>query len=149
MGSFHGGLHHLKEGRVHRYTTNDGLLSMNAWPLHADPDGTIWVGTPAGLNRIRGAEIRSVTQREGLYENLSYGLLTDTRSNYWSFGNRGIWRARGTELHAAADRKSARVHCVSYGETDGMASVEGNGDQQPTPPCCPTANSGFRRPGGW
>jgi ligand-binding sensor domain-containing protein len=78
-----------------------------------EPDGSVWVGTPAGLNRIRGAEVRSVTMRDGLFDNLAYCLLEDRRGNYWTFGNRGIWRMEKAKLNAVADGHEARMHCVT------------------------------------
>ncbi|HEY9171355.1 MAG TPA: two-component regulator propeller domain-containing protein, partial [Verrucomicrobiae bacterium] len=143
VGSQRGGIHHLKEGRIHRYSVRDGLLHDNAWPLRAEPDGAVWVGTPNGLNRIRGNEIRAVTMREGLFDNLAYALLEDRRSNYWTFGNRGIWRMKKAELQAVADGSARRVLCVSYGEADGMVSSEGNGDQQPNAVALPNGELWF------
>src|SRR6185436_13909304 len=121
----------LKEGRFRCFTVDDGLLNNSAWPLRAESDGAVWVGTPNGLNRIRNGEVRSVTTHDGLFDNLAYCLLEDSRSNYWTFGNRGIWRMHKAELHAVADGETKRVHCAGYGETEGMLSAEGNGDQFP------------------
>lgn len=131
VGTEQGGVNEFKEGRFRAYTTREGLLSQNAWPLRMEPDGTVWVGTPVGLSRIRDGQVRRVTMRDGLFDNLAYCLLEDRRGNYWTFGNRGIWRCKKEELHAVADGKAERVHCLNYGEGDGMPSSEGNGDQQP------------------
>ena len=38
---------------------------------------------------------------------------------------------RREELHAVADGRVSHVFCISYDETDGMDSAEGNGDEQP------------------
>lgn len=110
----------------------DGLLNVKAWPLAADADGSVWVGTPAGLNRIRASRIDAVTVGNGLFDNLAYCLLEDGRGRYWSFCNRGIWRVRKDELNAVADGRATRLHCVRFGTSDGMVSIEGNGDQQPS-----------------
>jgi signal transduction histidine kinase/ligand-binding sensor domain-containing protein len=131
VGTKSGGLNEFRDGRFRVYTVRDGLLSQDVWPLRAERDGSIWVGTPLGLNRIRGGEIRSVTMQQGLFDNLAYCLLEDRRGNYWTFGNRGIWRVSKDELYAVAEGRASRVHCVSYGEADGMVSAEGNGDEQP------------------
>lgn len=143
VGTEHGGVHHLEQGRFHHFTTADGLLDDNAWPLRAESDGTIWVGTERGLNRIRGGEIRAVTTTQGLFDNLAYCLLEDRQGRYWSFCNRGIWRMRKADLHAVADGKQAMLSCVSYGEDDGMASAEGNGDQQPNAAALPNGELWF------
>jgi signal transduction histidine kinase/ligand-binding sensor domain-containing protein len=131
VGTREGGVNRFATGRFRAFRTNEGLLSNHAWPLNVEADGTVWVGTPLGLNRIRGDTVRSVTRRQGLFDNLAYCLLDDGRSNYWTFGNRGLWRVSQADLHAAADGGADRLYCVRYGESDGMVSAEGNGDDQP------------------
>ena len=142
-GTEHGGVQHLENGRFHHFTTADGLLDDYAWPLRAEADGTVWVGTERGLNRIRGREIRTVTTSQGLFDNLAYCLLEDQQGRYWSFCNRGIWRMKKADLNAVADGKQAMLTCVSYGEDDGMASTEGNGDQQPNAAALPNGELWF------
>ncbi len=143
VGSFKSGVHRFKDGQFRCFSTREGLLNKEAWPLKVEPDGTVWIGTPLGLNRIRGDEVRSVTMREGLFDNLAYCLLEDEHTNYWTFCNRGIWRVKKPELHAAADGKTRHVHCVTYGEAEGMVSAEGNGDQQPNAAVLPDGKFWF------
>lgn len=143
VGTRQAGINQLKEGRFHSYTKRDGLLSQEAWPLRAEGDGTVWVGTPRGLNRIRAGQISAVTTRQGLHDNLAYCLLEDRRGNYWSFSNRGIWRVKQVDLHAVADGRASRVLCIAYGEDDGMASAEGNGDQHPNAALLPNGELWF------
>lgn len=143
VGTEHGGVNQFKDGQFQAFTPRNGLLDDNAWPLRAEADGTVWVGTPRGLNRIRGGEIRSVTMSQGLYDNLAYCLLEDRQGRYWSFCNRGIWRMRKADLNAVADGRQALLTCVSYGESDGMASTEGNGDQQPNAAALPNGELWF------
>lgn len=143
IGSREGGLQRFRDGQFSALTVQDGLLSQEVWPLHAEPDGTLWVGTPLGLNRIRGKQIRSVTQDQGLFDNIAYCLLEDQEQRYWSFCNRGIWRVRRSDLHAVADGRMQVLSCVNYGEEDGMASAEGNGDQQPNAALMPDGKLWF------
>ena len=132
IGTDQGGLNQLKDGRFRVFGMREGLLSQTAWPLRAEADGSIWVGTPRGINRIRGSTVSAVTRRNGLYDDLVYCLLEDRQGRfYWSFSNRGIFRIRKADLHAVADGRESRVTCINYGEDDGMASSEGNGDEQP------------------
>lgn len=131
VGTATGGLHRFKAGKLRRYTRADGLLSMNAWPLLVEADGTLWVGTPAGLNRVREDQVRAVTEAHGLADNLAYALLPDDRGRYWSYCNRGLWRVRRDELNAVADGLAQRLHCIPFREVDGLAGTEGNGDYQP------------------
>ncbi|HOW67002.1 MAG TPA: two-component regulator propeller domain-containing protein [Candidatus Paceibacterota bacterium] len=143
IGTENAGIIQFQEGRFSRITPDNGLLHHRAWPLLAEPDGTLWVGTPIGLNRIRGSEVRGVTMQDGLYDSLAYCLIEDRRGDYWTFGNRGIWRVRKADLHAAADGRGGGLSCVSYGENDGMISVEGNGDQQPNAALLPNGELWF------
>lgn len=143
VGSERSGLHRVQGEQVTHYSTADGLLHDNAWPLRVEPDGTVWVATPRGLNRIRNREVRAVTTAQGLYDNLLYCLLEDGRGRYWTFCNRGIWRVRKNDLHAAADGHLAVLTCVNYGEADGMGDVEGNGDQQPNAAAAPNGDFWF------
>lgn len=131
VGTDSRGVNVLRNGRFRNYTAREGILSRQTWPLMVESDGTAWVGTPVGLNRIRGDEVRSVTMRDGLFDNLAYCLIEDSRGNYWTFGNRGVWRVKKEQLHGVADGRAQRARCINYGEADGMASAEGNGDQQP------------------
>lgn len=131
VGSGGHGLVRFSGSVVTEFGPNQGLLSAQAWPLLAETNGAIWVGTPAGLNRIHNGLISVVSDKQGLFDNLAYCLLEDKRGRYWSFGNRGIWRVRKDEINAVADGRAEMLHCVRFGTSDGMASIEGNGDQQP------------------
>ncbi len=131
IGTQGGGVSRFREGRFRTFGVADGLSSGRAWPLRVDADGTAWIGTPAGLNRIRGSEVRAVTRKQGLHENLAYAWLEDGKGNVWTHGNAGISRVRKAELEAVADGRAGFLACVNYGESDGMPSAEGNGDQQP------------------
>ena len=131
VGTRSGGLNHFKDGHFRAYSARDGLLPGRVIPLAVEADGTIWTGTPVGLNRTRAGEIRAVTEREGLLNSEAYSLLDDGRGNYWGHCNRGIFRVRQADLHAVADGRQRSLRCVSYGEADGMASTEGNGEYQP------------------
>jgi signal transduction histidine kinase/ligand-binding sensor domain-containing protein len=143
VGSDRSGLFRLHDGHFNHYSTTNGLLHDNAWPLRVESDGTAWVGTPRGVNRIRGQEVRSVTTRQGLYDDLLYCLLEDRQGRYWTFCNRGIWRMNKAELHAVAEGRQAALTCVSYGEAEGMADLEGNGDQQPNAAQVPNGDLWF------
>ena len=131
VGSLGRGLARFAGEGVAEFGPSQGMLSAQVWPLLAEANGAVWVGTPAGLNRIHQGRISAVKTEHGLFDNLAYCLLEDTRGRYWSLGNRGIWRVRKDELGAVADGRATMLHCVRFGTSDGMVSIEGNGDQQP------------------
>src|SRR5439155_21631104 len=46
------------EGKTVRHLTSaDGLASDQIGPMHRDPDGTMWFGSPMGLSRYNGKTI--------------------------------------------------------------------------------------------
>lgn len=131
VGTQGGGLHRFRDGRFESLRGTGGFLSEDVWPLRVDADGTVWAGTPAGLHRVRAGGVRSITRRQGLHENLAYAWFEDAEGQVWTYGNRGISRMRKAELEAVADGRAGFLACLAYGESDGMPSAEGNGDQQP------------------
>jgi ligand-binding sensor domain-containing protein/signal transduction histidine kinase len=127
-----GGVNHLKNNQLQAFTMGDGLMPNPASIFLVEADGTVWVGTSRGLNRIRGNEICPVTPLQGLFDSMSYSLVDDGLGNYWSHCNRGIWRVRQADLHAVAEGRSDILTTISFGESDGMISTEGNGEFQPS-----------------
>jgi signal transduction histidine kinase/ligand-binding sensor domain-containing protein len=134
-----GGLQRLKDGKpLEAFSKKQGLLSDAAYPLAIEEDGTLWVGTPGGLNRLHNGKLSAVTTRQGLHDNELFCLLDDQKGNYWANSIHGIFRVRKADLHAVADGRQDRLPCVSYGEADGVESVEGSGMYQPN--ACRTPN---------
>ncbi len=145
IGSDGLGLTHLDEDSTNRWTKSTGLLDDRSWPLLVEPNGNLWAGTPRGMNRIlagsirteRGSSdppripagsVRAVGSEAGLHESHVYYALQDDQRNVWLSSNRGILRVKLSQLHQVADGLTNRLDCVVYGESDGMASSEGNGD---------------------
>ena len=46
---FDGGLEHLKDGRITRYSAQDGLINAGLRVMHEDAAGNLWIGTSRGL----------------------------------------------------------------------------------------------------
>ena len=122
------------------FSASDGLADGRAWALHEDADGAVWIGTENGLTRMvtpqpssTNAQPRFTTFRreQGLFENLVNQVLEDDFGNLWLSGLRGIHRISRADLNAVAERRSKRVHCVTFGIADGMESAETNGERQP------------------
>ena len=131
-----------KEGGVQRYdgepsrptvifTTTNGLSDDRVTALHEDGEGAIWIGTEHGLNRFKDGRLTAILTSQGLPENAVYHLAEDDAGNLWWSGLRGIHRASRAQIDAVANGKTNRVACLSYGESDGMASSETNGELQP------------------
>ena len=58
-------------------------------------------------------------------------VLEDDFERLWISCNRGIYRVERAALNAVAEGWTNRIGCVVYGEADGMAGAETNGENQP------------------
>jgi signal transduction histidine kinase/ligand-binding sensor domain-containing protein len=131
VGTMEAGLYQIREGKIRRFTRQEGLSSDNASPLLVQADGTVWAGTPGGLNRLRDGRIRSLGRSQGLFDNELYSLIDDLHGFYWATCSRGVFRMAQNDLNAALGGSSSWVPCVTFGEEDGLASSECNGECQP------------------
>lgn len=92
-----------------------------------------WVGSYGnGLFRIKEGKVCNITANDGLYDNIVSHLVKDERDNFWMGSNRGIFRLSIASAEAFCDGKLENVQSFSYGEQDGMISVETNGGFQPS-----------------
>jgi len=127
-----GGLARLTGGRFTVFTEKDGLVGGRIRSIYEDRDGDLWIGTfDSGLSRFRGGQFTSYTTREGLFNNGVFQILEDSHDNFWISCNRGIYRVSRRQLNDYAEGKVAFISCVAYGTSDGMLSIECNGEQQP------------------
>jgi len=127
LGSDHGGVTHVVNGRDVSFTTADGLLSNFAQAVYVDKDGVAWAGTsPGGLNRIKNGKITTYSIAQGLYDLTVGAIVEDDQGNLWMTCNKGIFRVRKSELNDFADGKISHIHSVVYGSADGLRSAECN-----------------------
>jgi ligand-binding sensor domain-containing protein/signal transduction histidine kinase len=131
FGTAGGGLNRLHHGQFTAFTSKDGLASDYVWSIHEDSDGVLWIGTRTGLSRFEGGRFSTFTTNQGLHDDLVNHLLEDDFGNLWIGCNRGICRIKRSELNDVAEGRRPMVHCVAYGETDGMLSSETSGGSQP------------------
>jgi hypothetical protein len=122
----------LKDGSFQRADPEEGWLGHGLYALHADDEGSLWIGTSGGgLSRLKGEAFTHFTTGEGLFDDTIYAILDDRRGYLWMSCNKGIFRVRKSELVEVAEGKRASVRSVSYGVGDGMKSAECNGSTQP------------------
>ena len=137
VGTSRGGLSSLRDGRITTLTRADGLSSDCIWALHEDSEGVLWVGTENGLNRLDHGRITCFGTPQGLPTKMVNCILEDGFGRLWighDYGIYWIWKRQLDELAAG---KRAHVVAVRYDESDGLLSVENNG-QKSNPAACRT-----------
>lgn len=116
-------------GTVTRWSHRDGLPAAAVRALHADDDGSVWLGLyGGGLVRFANGEFRSLTAEQGLDENVVSCILDDGAGNFWMAGNRGVHRVRRDDAIAFLEGRVPRVVGVSYGRRDGLTDPETTGE---------------------
>lgn len=120
-----GGLYHLKaDGRVNRYSTEDGLPSDKIFSLVGDREGRVWAGTPAGLCQLsdrpeQGQKIVAHlnTTHEGLIDNGVIALLQSSDSRLW------VGTRFGLSVHTPA-AAGERASFQNYASNDGLSDIK-------------------------
>ena len=114
------------------YTTKDGLANDETCAIYQDSEGTLWIGScSGGLSRFKAGKFTAYTTRQGLFDDIVFQILGDDQGYLWMSCNRGVYRASRRELNEFAEGTIKRIHCLSYGVSDGMGSRECNGGFQP------------------
>jgi signal transduction histidine kinase/CheY-like chemotaxis protein/ligand-binding sensor domain-containing protein len=127
-----GGLVAMEGGSFRTYTTKDGLASNETCSIYRDREGPFWIGSCAGgLSRFKDGRFTAYTTRQGLFDDNVFQILEDDQGNLWMSCNKGVYRVSKKELNEFAGGVIKRIHCVSYGVSDGMGSRECNGGFQP------------------
>lgn len=127
VGTDHGGVSHIQDGKVTTYTTRDGLLSDFAQAIYVDRDGVVWAGTsPGGLNRIENGHVTTYSISQGLYD-LTVGSIVEDNNGYlWMTCNKGVYKVSKKELNEFARKKRSSIHSTVYTTVDGLRSAECN-----------------------
>ena len=131
FGMSGGGLGRLQQGSRQQFRRSDGLSSDFVQCLHLESDGTLWVGTFNGLNRFKDGRFAAITKKQGLPDDTICDIEDDGRGYYWFSSHGGIIRVNQAELNRCADGQIKQVHCLTYGLSDGMPTLECSGGLQP------------------
>jgi diguanylate cyclase (GGDEF)-like protein len=127
VGTDHGGVSHLENGKVTTYTARDGLLSNFAQAVYVDRDGVVWVGTsPGGLNRIENGRITTYSISQGLYDLTVGAIVEDDEGYLWMTCNKGIYKVAKKELNDFARKRRSSIQSIVYTTVDGLRSAECN-----------------------
>jgi signal transduction histidine kinase/ligand-binding sensor domain-containing protein len=132
FGMSGGGLGCLQQGKLRQFRRAEGLGSDFVQCLHLEPDGTLWIGTfGGGLNRLKNGRFTAITKNQGLPDDVICDIEDDGLGNFWISSHGGLTRIKKTDLNNFADNPTNGLHCLSYGLSDGLPTLECSGGFQP------------------
>jgi len=134
LGLRGGGVARYADGKFVQYRTKEGLPYNNVWSLLADANGDLWIGTPGGggLTRGRAGSFVNFTMANGLPSNFICSLQDDGAGNLWVASYGGVFRVSKAELARCAAGELQTVNVFLLGPSDGLASLDMSGGNQPS-----------------
>ena len=95
FGGTRGGLNRIADGRIVTYTQKDGLTEDAIVGLHADREGSLWIGTVGGgLNRFHAGRFTAMRVTQGLSNNSVHAFWEDSEGSRWIGTSGGLNRLR-------------------------------------------------------
>jgi ligand-binding sensor domain-containing protein/signal transduction histidine kinase len=132
FGMLGDGLGCIRDGAVHLFHKRDGLVNEFIQSLHADADGSLWIGTfGGGLIRLKHGNFATIGTQQGLPNNVILAIEDDGLGHFWMSSYNGIFCVGKSELNRCADGKVPKVHCLLYGKSEGLPTLECSGGFQP------------------
>jgi ligand-binding sensor domain-containing protein/signal transduction histidine kinase len=133
------GLFRLQDGALKSFRQADGLPSDFVQCLRQDENGALWIGTfGGGLCRFKAGRFATIDEKQGLSDNVICDIEDDGHGNLWMSSYNGIMRVSKSALNQCADGATNVIHCITYGMSDGMPTLECSGGLQPAG--CKTAD---------
>ena len=124
------GLGVINNGKVHIYTTDDGLPHNNVRYIYEDPadQNTYWIVTyGGGLARLKNGVFFAYNKIVDLVDEFASCILEDDRLKLWVSTNNGIYSMYKKDLNDYADGKTSFAPSTFYGRESGMKYTECNG----------------------
>ena len=132
FGMSSGGLGCWKNGVLKRFRRSDGLASDYIQCLRLDDEGALWIGTfGGGLSRLKDGHFAVIGKDQGLPDGVICDIEDDGNGYFWMSSHDGIIRAEKAELNRCANGQIKEVHCLTYGISDGLPTLECSGGLQP------------------
>ncbi|HEX3720615.1 MAG TPA: two-component regulator propeller domain-containing protein [Verrucomicrobiae bacterium] len=139
IGMRGGGVARYQSGKFTQYLRPQGLTYEYISCLFADHEGSVWIGTPgAGLIRWRNGVFDNFTTRDGLPSDFICNIQQDSAGHFWIGSYAGIFRVAKNSLERAPEENSAPLDYILLDNSDGLASLEIAGGNQPS--ACATAD---------
>jgi signal transduction histidine kinase/ligand-binding sensor domain-containing protein len=118
------GVYQIKDGVLHNWCQENGLLQSTFSYMCESDDGAIWAAQNTGIARFKNGGLRQITRKEGLHEDFVYAIVPDKLGNFWMDSDRGIFRVSQIELNEVADGKANAVHCSVYEGEDAVKTTD-------------------------
>jgi ligand-binding sensor domain-containing protein/signal transduction histidine kinase len=132
VGTQDRGLFCVQPGEERHFRRTDGLPSETIHSLLPQKDGSLWIGSlGGGLTRHKNGRFVTFGRQNGLPDSSVHHIQEDGRGSLWLSSNQGVIRVSLQELNAFADGLRTRVHCLSFGLSDGLPALECVGGSQP------------------
>jgi PAS domain S-box-containing protein len=109
-----GGVYQIKDGVLHNWCQENGLVQSTFFYLCEADDGAIWAVQNTGIARFKGGRLQQITQQQGLPKQFIYAMVPDKLGNFWMDASSGILCASQNELNAAADGTTDHVRFRVY-----------------------------------
>jgi ligand-binding sensor domain-containing protein/signal transduction histidine kinase len=94
IGTYGGGLVHLKDGVFSRLTETNGLVGNEISYLCPTRDGTLWIGTTKGVSQYKNGTFTNYTRKEGLVSSIVRAVSEDGEGNIWVATGEGLNRLK-------------------------------------------------------
>jgi len=91
------GLLHLRQSRVDRFTSSDGLSGNTVNSIFEDREGSIWVGTDVGFDHFRDLAAASISPKQGLSNSVN-SVLAARDGSIWIGTLDGLDRWKDGEM---------------------------------------------------
>jgi len=98
IGTYGGGLVHLKNGVFSRLSQTNGLVGNQISSLSAAKDGSLWIGTTDGVSHYKDGNFSNYTRKEGLIFNIIRAVCEDSEGNVWIATGEGLNRLKASTL---------------------------------------------------
>ena len=149
IGMRGGGIARYRDGRFTQFLHDQGMPYDYVWAILGDSSGWVWIGTPgAGLIRERAGHFDRFTVRQGLPSDFICSILDDAHGHLWIGSYGGIFKVAKADLEQCAAGAVSSVSCFVLDNSDGLASLEMAGGNQPAACATPDGRLWFATSGG-
>jgi signal transduction histidine kinase len=86
IGTFKQGIYRIRDHKVDRFRSADGLSSDSIYRFYQDREGNLWVATSRGIDMFRDLPVATFSLREGLHTEEVDAVLASRDGTVWVGG---------------------------------------------------------------